>query len=73
MRSAVAASAIRQSSRLDSAEMGALAPGDAFELYELSSEQGWGRSVATGVVGFVDASALGPHIGDNDMGHADAA
>ncbi|VXC97246.1 SH3 domain-containing protein [Sphingomonas sp. AX6] len=73
MRSAIADSAIRQSSRLDSEKLGALAPGDAFELYELSSEQGWGRSVASGAVGFVDAAALGPHVGENDTGHADAA
>ena len=73
MRSAIAASAIRQSSRLDSEKLGALSPGDSFELYELSIEQGWGRSVASGVVGFVDAAALGPHIGDNDAGQADAA
>ena len=73
MRSAIAASAIRQSSRLDSETLGALALGDAFELYELSSEQGWGRSVVSGVVGFVDAAALGPHLGDNDTGEADAA
>lgn len=64
MRTAIAASAIRHSSRLDSEKLGALAPGDAFELYELSSEQGWGRSVASGLVGFVEASALGPYIGD---------
>ncbi|MHA3839638.1 hypothetical protein ACX0GZ_00230 [Sphingomonas aestuarii] len=73
MRTAIAASAIRQSSRLDSERLGQLASGEAFELYELSSEQGWGRSVASGVVGFVEASALGPHVGDNDAGHADAA
>ncbi len=73
MRTAIAASAIRQSSRLDSEQLGQLAPGDVFELYEISSEQGWGRSVASGVVGFVDAAALGPYVGDNDAGHADAA
>ena len=73
MRTAIAVSAIRHSSRLDSEKLGALAPGDAFELYELSSEQGWGRSAASGVVGFVEAAALGPHIGDSDIAHATAA
>jgi len=73
MRSAVAASAIRHSSRLDSEKLGTLSPGDAFRLYELSSEQGWGQSVTSGTVGFVDAAALGPYLGDNDIGQADAA
>lgn len=61
LRTAIAASAIRPSSRLDSESLGMLDIGDAFELFELSDEQGWGRNLTSGVVGFVDAAALGPH------------
>lgn len=73
LRTAIAACAIRPSSRLDSEALGQMVAGDTFELYELSSEQGWGRAAGCGIVGFVDAAALGPHSGDHAHPQMDAA
>ena len=64
LRTAIAACPIRPSSRLDDTVLGTLTPGETFELYKLSSEQGWGRATSSGLVGFVEARALGPHAGN---------
>ena len=35
-------------------------PGDVFELLDLVGDDGWGRAVAQGLVGYVEAAALTP-------------
>ncbi|PCD01515.1 glycoside hydrolase [Sphingomonas spermidinifaciens] len=39
-----------------------LLPGDAFDLLELSGGFAWGRSLTDGVVGYIDAGALGEPV-----------
>lgn len=60
LRSVTSDTAIRAASRRDSEVLGTLVAGDTFELLELSSELGWGRSVGSGLVGFVSAETLAP-------------
>ena len=41
-------------------DLAALAPGDAFEVLELSGTRAWGIAPASGLVGYVDRASLGP-------------
>lgn len=40
--------------------LGELAPGEAFELLDITGGFGWGIASAHGLVGYVEADALGP-------------
>ncbi|MEG3180215.1 SH3 domain-containing protein [Sphingomonas sp. LT1P40] len=50
--------ALRASRDADSQTLVTLAPGDVFEVLELSAGSAWGRAPAAGLVGYVDAASL---------------
>lgn len=53
-----AAVPLRAAKDADSETLAELAPGDLFEVLELSAGTAWGRSPAKGLVGYVDAGHL---------------
>ncbi len=44
----------------DAAPLAILAAGDAFELLEIAGDHAWGVAPGAGLVGYVDADAIGP-------------
>ena len=54
----IAPSSLRESRAADAAILGELAPGDIFEVLELSAGSAWGRAPALGLVGYVAADHL---------------
>ncbi len=52
------AAPLRTSRDADAEALITLAPGDLFEVLELSAGSAWGRAPAAGLVGYVDAASL---------------
>jgi hypothetical protein len=44
----------------DSPELAMLTAGETFELLDVTGDLGWGVAPKSGLVGYVDAAALGP-------------
>lgn len=57
-RRAAAAADLRTARSADSAVLTTLAPGDAFELLDVTGDTAWGIAPASGFVGYVPAAAL---------------
>lgn len=56
----VADAALRAGRAIDSAELIALPAGEPFELLDVTGGTAWGVAPASGLVGYLDASLLGP-------------
>lgn len=50
--------ALRAAKDADAEQLAELAPGDLFEVLELSAGIAWGRAPGPGLVGYVDAATL---------------
>ena len=50
---------LRAGRPVDSEVIAALAPGDAFDLFDLTGGVAWGIAVEAGLVGYCDAAAIG--------------
>lgn len=59
-RRVIAAAVLRATRAADGAPLATLAPGETFELLDLTGDTGWGIAPAHGLVGYIDASAIGP-------------
>ena len=53
-----APASLRAARDADAETLAELAPGDLFEVLELSAGAAWGRAPAAGLVGYVDAAHL---------------
>jgi cell wall-associated NlpC family hydrolase len=60
-RTALGLADIRSDAQAGASILSQLLPGDDFEILELSEAIAWGVSTTDGVVGYVDAAALGDH------------
>jgi cell wall-associated NlpC family hydrolase len=60
-RTALGIAAVRSEAQAGAPVLSQLLPGDDFEILELSEALAWGISTTDGVVGYVDAVALGDH------------
>lgn len=58
-RRLASAVSLRLGAAADSEVIGALQPGDIFEVLELAGANAWGTAAGTGQVGYILASALG--------------
>lgn len=59
-RRVLATTALRAERAADSAALAILGVGDTFELLDLTGGTGWGIAPALGLVGYLDASTIGP-------------
>ncbi len=60
LRRVTAATALRETRAADSAVLTMLAVGEPFELLDVTGETGWGIAPQHGLVGYIDANAIGP-------------
>lgn len=58
-RRVVSAAPLRAERAADSAQLASLTVGDRFDLLDITGGSGWGVATASGLVGYVDATALG--------------
>lgn len=59
LRELIRPAALRAASPADSAVLAPLSVGDGFEVLELAGTHAWGVAPALGLVGYIDASAIG--------------
>ena len=59
-RIALRGAVLRESPAADAARLADLQPGDPFDLLDLMSGLAWGIATRQGLVGYVDAEAIGP-------------
>lgn len=58
-RRVVIATELRAERAIDSARLATLAVGESFDMLDVTGDSAWGVASASGLVGYVDAAALG--------------
>lgn len=58
-RMIITATDLRAERAIDSLRLASLAVGDAFDMLDITGGSAWGVASASGLVGYVDAAALG--------------